>query len=698
MIENPEMGKPDEIRVELARELKKTAKQRNELIKVITKATTDHIAFRDKIKKEFGLPYVSRKDLIKYKLYLELKSNGFRTLYSNTYIKPEELFTKKFDVEHIIPQSVLFDDSFSNKTLELRDVNLEKGNETAIEYCRRKGWGDDFKSRTDEIFKANGIKYGKRKKLLMTKTEIPEGFLNRDLGNTAYISRKATEILQQLTRKKVVSTSGKITSKLRSDWELINVLQELNWDKYEVLGLTYYDYNKEGKALARIKDWTKRNDHRHHAMDAIAVAFTKPAFIQYLNNMHAKSEKAGDIYGIEKKYTYRDKEGGRKFHKPFENIREESKNHLASILVSHKAKNKVVTRNKNKIKIKGNNSFKTKTELTPRGQLHKETIYGKSFYPEVKEEKINGSFSKEKIKTVTKPIYREALLKRLSENNHDAKKAFTGKNSLTKNPIFINEKTNVPDKVKTQQLQHQFTIRKVITPDLKIDKVTDEGIKRILEERLKEYNGKKKAAFSNLDENPIWLNKEKGISIKRVTISGVSNAEPLHIAKDHLGNDVLDEKGNTVPTDYVSTGNNHHVAIYKDEKGNLQEEVVSFYEAVIRKNNGLPIVEKNHPKGWEFLFTLKQNEMFVFPNEDFDPLNIDLYDDANRELISRNLFRVQKIGSKDYWFRRHLETTLVTTKELNEVVYHRKRNPNSISKIIKVRLNHIGEIVQIGEY
>lgn len=704
VIDHPEMGKPDEIRVELARELKKTAKQRNELTKAITKATNDHIAFREKIKKEFGLPYVSRKDLIKYKLYLELKATGYRTLYSDTYIKPEELFTNKFDVEHIIPQSVMFDDSFSNKTLELRDVNLEKGNETAIEYCQGKGWEEGFKSRVEEVFSAKGVKYGKRRKLLMSKAEIPNQPLNRDLGNTAYISRKATEILQQLVRRKVVSTSGKITSKLRSDWELINVLQELNWDKYKALGLTYYDYNKKGKALPRIKDWTKRNDHRHHAMDAIAVAFTRPAFIQYLNNMHAKSEKASEIYGIEKKYTYREKEGGRKFYKPFDEIRESSKKHLAEILVSHKAKNKVVTRNKNKIKVKGKDNCKTKVELTPRGQLHKETIYGKSFYPEVKEEKINGSFDVDKIKTVTKPIYREALLKRLKENDNNPKKAFTGKNALTKNPIFINEELNVPNKVKTKQLQHQFTIRKEITPDLKIEKVVDEGIKNILQERLKEFSGKKKDAFSNLDENPIWLNKDKGISIKRVTISGVSTAQPLHEAKDHNGNEILDQNDNPIPIDYVSTGNNHHVAIYQDEYGKLHEEVVSFYEAVIRKNQVLPIIDKSHKNGWKFLFTLKQNEIFVFPNDDFDPKNIDLMDKSNKAIVSKNLFRVQKISTKNYVFNHHLETqsvggdTFKNKKELSEITYRFYQSEKYLEGAVKVRLNHLGEIVQIGEY
>lgn len=46
-------------------------------------------------------------------------------------------------------------------------------------------------------------------------------------------------------------------------------------------------------------------------------------------------------------------------------------------------------------------------------------------------------------------------------------------------------------------------------------------------------------AFSNLDKNPIWLNKEKGISIKRVTISGISNAQSLHVKKDKDGKPIL---------------------------------------------------------------------------------------------------------------------------------------------------------------
>lgn len=702
VIDHPEMGKPDEIRVELARELKKTAKQRNELTKAITKATNDHIAFREKIKKEFGLPYVSRKDLIKYKLYLELKATGYRTLYSDTYIKPEELFTNKFDVEHIIPQSVMFDDSFSNKTLELRDVNLEKGNETAIEYCQGKGWEEGFKSRVEEVFSAKGVKYGKRRKLLMSKAEIPNQPLNRDLGNTAYISRKATEILQQLVRRKVVSTSGKITSKLRSDWELINVLQELNWDKYKALGLTYYDYNKKGKALPRIKDWTKRNDHRHHAMDAIAVAFTRPAFIQYLNNMHAKSEKSGEIYGIEKKYTYREKEGGRKFYKPFGEIREASKKHLAEILISHKAKNKVVTRNKNKIKRNG--GFILQNTKTPRGRMHEDTYCGIIKVKSDKKLKLKTSFKLQQLPYIFNPTLKELIKEHLLKFNNDPKIAFSAK-TLRNNAVIY--KDSVIKEV--DAFEDVMVVRKPISSDLKIEKVIDKGIRSILTKRLKDNNNDKKKAFSDLENNPIWLNKKKGISIKNVRIKfQFQNIKEnvLHHKKNHLGEVIYDKSNNRIPKDYVNLGNNHHVAIYRDLQGKLHENVVSFYEAVERANQDLSIVDKdlNKDLGWKFLFTLKQNEMFVFPNDDFDPNNIDLKDTANKEILSKNLFRVQKISTKNYVFNHHLETqsvggdTFKNKKELSEITYRFYQSEKYLEGAVKVRLNHLGEIVQIGEY
>lgn len=269
------------------------------------------------------------------------------------------------------------------------------------------------------------------------------------------------------------------------------------------------------------------------------------------------------------------------------------------------------------------------------------------------------------------------------------------------------EKTHaVPEKIKIVWLEDDYTIRKDITPDLKIDKVIDIGLKTILQNRLNEFNGDPKKAFINLEENPIWQNKEKGITIKRVTISGVSNAQALHTKKDHLGNEILDEDGKTIGVDFVSTGNNHHVAIYKDEKGNLQEEVVSFYDAVVRRNLGLSVINKNHQNGWEFLFSMKQNEFFIFPSKTFNPHEIDLKNPNNYHLISPNIFRVQKLSIvkygntniRDFVFRHHLETTVEDKKELVNITYKQIKSLPPLKEIIKVRINHLGQIVQLGEY
>lgn len=697
-------GKPDEIRVEMARDLKKSAKEREETTKMIRQNTDEHIKLKKDLQTEFGLQHVSRNDLIRYKLYLELKDNGYKTLYSNQPIDKAKLFTGEYDIEHIIPQSKLFDDSFSNKTLELRSVNLKKGNATAIDFIKTE-YGEtglaQYEERVKSLF-GNAIgKKTKFKKLLMQEQDIPDGFIERELRDTQYIAKKALEILKSYVRD-VTSTTGSITDKLRDDWQLTDVMRELNWEKYDLLGMTEVFENRHGQKVKRIKEWTKRNDHRHHAMDALTVAFTKREFVKYFNNMNAKSDKDSEIFKIQKEMTYFDKEQKRRFNPPIPlaNFREQAKEHLENTLVSFKAKNKVSTKNKNVTKTaKGK---KTTVSETPRGQLHLETVYGSMQTPIVKLEKINASFDEEKIKTVTKEKHRTLLLNRLAEYDNDPKKAFTGSNSLNKKPIYLNHLQThaLPEAVKCKTFETNYTIRKPISPDLKLDKVIDFGAKRALEKRLAEFGGDPKKAFVNLDENPIYQDEHKKIVLKRVAISGVSNAIPLHNKRDKFGEIVKDEKGNPIAVDFVNTGNNHHVAIYQDEKGNLQEEVVSLFEAVQRRNVGLPVINKQHENGWEFLFTLKQNEYFVFPNEKtgFNPSEIDLLDPENFKKISPNLFRVQKVGSKDYWFRHHLETTLNDEKSLSNITYKRIQSNNNLIGLFKVRINHIGAIVSIGEY
>lgn len=716
-------GKPNEIRIELARELKKSAKERAEMTSSINSAMAKHDKIRDELKKLYPFNTgvrITRKDVIKYKLREELKDNGYKTIYTDTYVPLEKLFSKEFDVEHIIPKARLFDDSFSNKTISTRNFNAKKGNKTGFdavaEYLGEEN-KEAYLARAEKLYgKGEGvISKSKYIKLKMTESEIPDGFIDRDMRNSQYIAKKALELLSRICYE-VNPTSGGVTDKLRQDWQLINVMQELNWVKYEKLGLIEYEKTKEGNEIRKIKDWTKRNDHRHHIMDAITVAFTRPSHVQYFNYLSARHDEKhklhNSIKGLENKETGLDKNGKRIVvpPMPLDEFRAEAKKHLENTLVSFKAKNKVTTRNKNKTKSKG----KTHVQdiLTPRGQLHKETVYGKKKRYVSKEEKIGGKFDIDKIQTVANKRYREALLAWLAEFENNPKKAFTGKNALSKNPIWLNEAhtEQVPERVKLVKLEEFYTIRKEISPDLKIEKVVDKRVQTILKQRLAKFGDDKKKAFSNLEENPIWLNKEKGISIKHVTITGVSNAEALHYKKDHLGNEISDKNGNPVPVDYVSTGNNHHVAIYKDVEGNLHDNIISFFEAVVRRNEGLAVIDKlfNSHLGWQFLFTLKQNEMFVFPNieMDFNPSEIDLENPSNYNRISPNLYRVQKLSRvsygnsvvREYVFRHHLETTVNELTQLRGLSFKNIKSLPYLKGIIKVRINHLGQIIKVGEY
>ena len=512
-------GKPDEVRIEMARELKKSAKERKEMSDAISKSSIDHEGIRELLIKEFNIPNPSRNDIIRYKLYRELEKNGYKTLYSGTYISREKLFSKNFDIEHIIPQARLFDDSFSNKTLEARQINIEKSSATALDFVTVK-YGEEYasgyKANVENLYKAGSISKAKRNKLLMKEAEIPQGFIERDLRETQYIAKYAKNILEEAF-KTVISTSGTITNRLREDWRLIEVMKEINWAKFEKLGMTEVTLDKNGRRIYKIKDWTKRNDHRHHAVDALTIAFTKRCYIQYLNHLNARIPKGAEetdridlreyeLYALQEKdrstvvsyiesnMMYRDQNHKLRFKSPMplDEFRREAIRHIESILISIKAKGKVVTRNVNTIKKKGGDG--KKVQLTPRGQLHNDTVYGQ-------------------IRHKGKVIY---------------------------------------------------TKREEISPSLNLDKVIDEGIKRILESRLEEFNGDRQKAFGNLEGNPIWLNKEKGIAIKRVTITGKSTVIPLHHKRDNSGKLMVTAPGEYIPTDYVSTGNNHHVAIFID--------------------------------------------------------------------------------------------------------------------------------------
>lgn len=97
---------------------------------------------------------------------------------------------------------------------------------------------------------------------------------------------------------------------------------------------------------------------------------------------------------------------------------------------------------------------------------------------------------------------------------------------------------------------------------------------------------------------------------------------------------------------HVNLRNNHHVLIYKDVAGNLQEQMVTFWEAVQRARRGEPIY-KLPPDGASFVTTLEINDMFLLGLKNHK----DLKKEKSKELLSKHLYRVQKLSSFFYEFR-----------------------------------------------
>ena len=248
-------GRPDEVRIELARELKKSTEERKKMTQYINSATKVNLDIAQTIKQEFGFN-ATKKDIVKYKLWLELLNNGHKTIFSNKEIPKGKLFSKEIDIEHIIPKALVYDDSFSNLTLAYRDVNLKKANRTGMDFMEQDHQleVENYRNRVESLYnKGKGaILKTKRDKLLQHAVDLKGGFIERDLRNSQYIARQARKMLKEIARE-VTSTTGKVTDKLREEWGIINVLKELNLPKYKALGLTEIEDRKHGKTVEENK-------------------------------------------------------------------------------------------------------------------------------------------------------------------------------------------------------------------------------------------------------------------------------------------------------------------------------------------------------------------------------------------------------------------------------------------------------------
>ena len=372
-------GEIDEARVELARELKQSRDERESAYKAMGQNERRNKEISAKIA-EFGIR-PSRSRIQKYKMWEESLHQCFYC--GKTIDLSEFLNGADVEIEHIIPRSILFDDSFSNKVCACRRCNQEKGNQTAMEYIETKSDAEQeaYKQRVDEAFTAKHISKTKRDHLLWRKADIPADFIERQLRQSQYIAVKAVEVLQDGIRQ-VWTSGGSVTDFLRHQWGYDEILHTLNLPRYrQVEGLTeFVDFEHAGQKHTeeRIKNWSKRIDHRHHAIDALTVALTQQGYIQRLNTLEASHDfmekqvkEAGTKYNEKKSIL--EKWINEQPHFSVEDVTKA----VDGILVSFRAGKRVTTPARRAIYKSGKRVIAQRGIEVPRGALTEETIYGK---------------------------------------------------------------------------------------------------------------------------------------------------------------------------------------------------------------------------------------------------------------------------------------------------------------------------------
>lgn len=264
-------GKPARVRIELARDLKRNAKDRQ----TISKRNSDNRTLRAKLTAriihEARIPNPSGKQIEKASLHAELQA----CLYCGKTASFASLFNDPafFEVDHILPRNRFPDDSFNNKTIACVACNRAKLGRTPFE-----AFAADAAQWEAITVRASSFRNPEKKKAVLLENSADlDDFTARHLADTRYISKMAAQYLGQLyggrdrelpdlsSERAVFASSGEVTATLRRWWGLEEILRE---PPASANGHT------KGKP---------RTDHRHHAVDAIAIALTSQSTIQRLN-------------------------------------------------------------------------------------------------------------------------------------------------------------------------------------------------------------------------------------------------------------------------------------------------------------------------------------------------------------------------------------------------------------------------------
>ncbi len=632
------------------------------------------IEIEDDILKISKTAQPSSSDLKRYKLWLEQR---YKSPYTGQIIPLNKLFTPEYEIEHIIPQSRYFDDSFSNKIICESAVNKLKDNYIGLGFIKQFGGtivecglGKNVKvfevdEYEDFVKKHYANNRGKRNKLLLE--EIPEKMIERQLNDTRHISKYISGVLSNIVRvedgsdegvnsKNIVPGNGKITTQLKQDWGLNDVWNDLILPRFERMNqltnstdFTAWNENHQ-KYLPTVpiefsKGFSKKRiDHRHHALDALVIACATKDHVNLLNNQSAKSDTKR--YDLKKKLmkfekaVYKHPQTGerierdvpKQFLKPWESFTIDAKNNLDKIIVSFKQNLRVINKATNYYeKYLEKDGIKTKeiieqtgTNWAIRKPMHKETVSGKIDLPWVK-------VPKGKILTATR-----------------------------------------------KNLDTSFDLKS-------INSITDTGIQKILRNYL-EFKGSPELAFS-----------PEGIEDMNKNIEKYNDGklhQPINkVRVFELGSKFQVGQTGNKKDKYVEAakGTNLFFAVYEDKNGKRSYETIPLNIVIERQKQGLSVVDVKGVND----FYLCPNDLVYIPSEDeLENVNNIDFKNFTKEKNERIYKVVSFSGSQIFFVRQDVSTSVVNKAEFSTLNKMERAIDGSMIKehCLKLNVDRLGNI------
>lgn len=679
-----EVGQIDEIHVEMGRSMKSTAAQRDRMSRTIRQNEDTNLRIKllleemkeahiedvrpyspmhqtlmriyeegalQQLKKDSDdyqeITSISRKaqatpsEIHRYRLWLEQK---YCSPYTGQPISFSKLFTSAYEIEHVIPKSRFYDDSFTNKVICEAEVNKLKSNQLGYEFiknhkgqtvhCPALGDVRIFTPQEYEAFVRDHYSGNKTKAQKLMMDDIPETFVQRQLNDSRYISRLVLGLLSHLVRdedevdaisRHVIPCTGAITDKLKKDWGLNDVWNSMVTPRFERMNrLTnsdHYGYwdNKDGKRVFQTTMPTdeqrgfskKRIDHRHHALDALTIALASRSIVSYLNNVSAhdtctRQDLRRKLCGPNQTIL-----------KPWPTLTQDVSDALHQIVVSFKHQVRVINRASNYIERYDESGRKRLFPQTGarqwaiRKSLHKDTVFGHVNLRQTKAIAFNAAL--DQVSQIVDRQLRQQI-RQLQAQGLDKKKI---KAWFAERDFVFNEQSVKKVEVYyfTDDKDAMVAVRKPLDAtftEATIAKITDTGIQRILRNYLAACDGNSELAFS-----PEGIEK---LNSHIAQYNGGKDHKPILRVRlcEPMGEKfAIGESGNKARK-YAEAqkGTNLYLGVYEQEDGQRSVATIPLRLVVERLKQGLSPVPETEEQGAKLRFWLSPNDLVYLPTED----------------------------------------------------------------------------------